>query len=121
MFLEDLFSFANVRTCGTNTTADIQINPDHSLFKGHFPGRPILPGVCMIQIVKALIEISLGKKTKLIQAREVKFLSFILPGHCKYIKIQMTIKVDSKKLVVDAKLSDELTLVFKFRGSFTTD
>ena len=119
MFLKDLFSFYKIETTGDIITADIELNPEHSIFQGHFPGRPVLPGVCMMQMVKALIEQGLGRKTKLIQANEVKFLSLVIPAEGKHIQMQLTINVDSHSLITaNARLLDETSLLFKFKGTF---
>lgn len=39
-----------------NITARFIFPSDFSGFKGHFPGRPVLPGVCKIQAVIAMLE-----------------------------------------------------------------
>ena len=39
-----------------NINARFIFPSDFSGFKGHFPGRPILPGVCKIQAVIAMLE-----------------------------------------------------------------
>ena len=36
---------------GTSTHAQVHIAPDWDVFRGHFPDRPILPGVLMIEMV----------------------------------------------------------------------
>ena len=41
---------------GGNITARFIFPSDFSGFKGHFPGRPVLPGVCKIQAVIAMLE-----------------------------------------------------------------
>ncbi|MCK0145108.1 3-hydroxyacyl-ACP dehydratase [Arenibacter sp. F26102] len=60
-------------------SAQIKLNPKHEIFKGHFPGKPIMPGVCMIQIIKELTERSLGKDLFLSIASNVKFMAIINP------------------------------------------
>ena len=42
--------------------AEISIDVHHKIFEGHFPGQPVLPGVCMIQIVKELVEKAMTKR-----------------------------------------------------------
>lgn len=41
---------------GGSITARFIFPSDFSGFKGHFPGRPVLPGVCKIQAVIAMLE-----------------------------------------------------------------
>ena len=59
--------------------ANISLNKDHEIFKGHFPGNPVTPGVCMMQIVKELTEEFTGKKLFLKSASNVKFMAIINP------------------------------------------
>lgn len=59
--------------------ANILLNKDHDIFKGHFPGNPVTPGVCMMQIVKELTEEFIGCKLFLKTASNVKFMAIINP------------------------------------------
>ena len=38
--------------------ATISINKKHRILEGHFPGLPVVPGVCMLQIVRELMEVN---------------------------------------------------------------
>ncbi len=49
-------------------------------FRGHFPGRPILPGVCLLQTVLVLAEAGSGKKQLLSGVRQLKFFRVVQPG-----------------------------------------
>lgn len=31
---------------------EIELNPGHVLYQGHFPGQPVVPGVCTLQMIK---------------------------------------------------------------------
>ncbi|MFA5087653.1 MAG: hypothetical protein WC552_01310 [Candidatus Omnitrophota bacterium] len=44
-------------------------------FKGHFPGRPILPGVCKVQAVICLLEAATKKKPRIKELISAKFLA----------------------------------------------
>ena len=35
---------------------EIELNPGHALYQGHFPGQPVVPGVCTLQIIKESAE-----------------------------------------------------------------
>jgi 3-hydroxyacyl-[acyl-carrier-protein] dehydratase len=48
-------------------------------FQGHFPGRPILPGVCEIQAALLLVEAHLRRPVKL---REIERARFSTPATC---------------------------------------
>jgi len=57
----------------------ISLNSDNEIFKGHFPQVPVLPGVCILQILKESIELINDKKYNLEKVVEMKFLNMINP------------------------------------------
>ena len=57
----------------------IVFNAEHDIFKGHFPGQPIVPGVCMVEIVRELLQDRFGAALMLGSARNIKFLQFVQP------------------------------------------
>ena len=92
--------------------------PSHQIFKAHFPGEPVLPGVCMTQMVKELLEIYTQKQTRLIKASDIKFLSVITPEKDKLIQIELKTSIVEDGIRADAKLLDMDITLFKFKGIF---
>jgi 3-hydroxyacyl-[acyl-carrier-protein] dehydratase len=58
---------------------DIRLQPDHTIYKAHFPGEPITPGVCVIQIAKELLEEHLQRPLAIKAVKNVKFLAVVSP------------------------------------------
>jgi len=79
MLLNDFFTINTIETSDAEVKAEFVIHAGHRIFEGHFPGQPVVPGVCMMQMVKELVEDVLDIKTKLTEAAELKFLSVIDP------------------------------------------
>ncbi|PTL33128.1 beta-hydroxyacyl-ACP dehydratase [Prevotella sp. oral taxon 376] len=50
--------------------------PEHVIYKAHFPGKPITPGVCIIKILGELLE---RRTRQSLSLREVKNLKFVNP------------------------------------------
>ena len=67
----------------------IHMDPEHIIFKGHFPNIPIVPGAVLVQIVKELAENILCKKIVLSEAQRIKFSKMIFPS--KSTKINVSI------------------------------
>jgi len=66
----------------TATTADgctVQFNPDHVIYRAHFPGNPITPGVCIIQMITEVLEQRLGCHLTLHAVKNVKFIVPVSP------------------------------------------
>lgn len=75
----NLYTIKSRRTDGLSGSYDIQLNPSCAIYKAHFPGQPITPGVCIVQIGKELLEELMGEKLNIIRVKNVKFLSIISP------------------------------------------
>ena len=79
MQLKDFYKVTNLEVAESSATANITINKDHDIFKGHFPGNPVTPGVCMMQIIKELTEQVVNEKLFMQSSNNVKFMAIINP------------------------------------------
>ena len=62
------------------------IAPDHPSLPGHFPGRPLVPGVVLLDRVIAAIEAQHGPLGPL-RLPQVKFVQPLLPGEDARIEL----------------------------------
>ncbi|MEO6489067.1 MAG: 3-hydroxyacyl-ACP dehydratase [Ferruginibacter sp.] len=118
MLLNDFFNITELTNDGTNVNAELTLNVFHPIFTGHFPGQPVVPGVCMMQMVKELVESVTGKITDLSIAHEMKFLVIIDPNKNNRVNAVLKYTVDGNKVNVVASLQNEQTIHFKFKGQF---
>ncbi|HLO60385.1 MAG TPA: hypothetical protein VK179_16660 [Bacteroidales bacterium] len=81
MLLNELYTVTalNPDALRENITAEVALNPEHPVFAGHFPGNPILPGVCTVQIVKEILELVFNTGMILEKAGNIKYLGFVSP------------------------------------------
>jgi 3-hydroxymyristoyl/3-hydroxydecanoyl-(acyl carrier protein) dehydratase len=56
------------------------VPPDHPAFAGHFPGKPIVPGVVLLDVALQTIANTSGIALDICEVSSVKFLSPALPG-----------------------------------------
>ena len=75
----------------SNFKVQIELNPNHEIFEGHFPNNPITPGVCMMQIIKELTEIIVSKDLFLSKVSNVKFMATINPFKQAVLDLNLTI------------------------------
>ncbi len=73
----------------TSFNSVLDINKAHAIFNGHFPDLPIVPGVCMMQIIKEQLEDHLQKSIKLQTVSNIKFLSLINPAENTEIEVDV--------------------------------
>ena len=55
--------------------ATVRLLPESPVYQGHFPGYPITPGVCLVEIALELI----AAMVRLVGAKNIKFTSPIIP------------------------------------------
>lgn len=79
MQLENFYTVNDLSVTENEITANITINKDHDIFKGHFPGNPVTPGVCVMQIIKELTETVVGEKLQMKSSSNIKFTAIINP------------------------------------------
>lgn len=58
---------------------DVVLEPTHAIFRAHFPGNPIVPGVCQVQMTRELLETVLGENLALVRAKNIKYLTVMTP------------------------------------------
>jgi 3-hydroxyacyl-[acyl-carrier-protein] dehydratase len=49
-------------------------------FAGHFPGNPVLPGVCLVQCALAMLRKTTGAGVRLQRIENAKFFATVAPG-----------------------------------------
>ena len=67
--------------------ATIRLLPDSPVYQGHFPGYPITPGVCLVEIAVELMREMAGQaghdgqdeKIRFVGAKNIKFTSPVIP------------------------------------------
>lgn len=79
MELTSIYEIISNEASGDEIKAKISFSKDHPVFKGHFPGNPIVPGVVQVQIIKDLLEHNLERKLFMNQTKFIKFLNVINP------------------------------------------
>lgn len=95
MILENFYTIiSKEEVSGESFVFDIMINPDHEIFKGHFPNNPIMPGVCMMQITKELVEGITGRKLFMKKCSNVKFMAIINPEKNKELRLNLKVTND---------------------------
>ena len=100
MVLKDFYKIlSEEKTADSKYSITILVNEKHEIFKGHFPGNPIMPGVCMIQIIKELTE-KITESTLMIQTlANVKFMALINPEKNPELRLELDITTTEDNLV----------------------
>lgn len=118
MLIEGLYEITAFNQEASEVSATLKLNKDHRIFDGHFPGHPVLPGVCVIQMVKELTEKALGKSLLLTVASNVKFMAIINPEKNDTIHFNLELAEVDGETKVKNSVHFEDTLALKLNATF---
>jgi len=116
----DLFTIQSIQKEESSAKAVLTLNSKHPVFEGHFPGRPVLPGACQLQMVKEIMQIILNAEIQLTKGHQLKFLSLIDPTTTGVLQLELKHTAnENNELAVTATLLNGSTTCFKFNGIFS--
>jgi len=120
MVLENFYEITSRETSDDNSSFDIliKVNSSHPIFKGHFPDNPVMPGVCMIQIIKEITEEITGSKLFMQKCTNVKFMAMIDPGINEILQLLLNVsQVDGLVKVKNTTKFDD-TVALKMSAEY---
>jgi 3-hydroxyacyl-[acyl-carrier-protein] dehydratase len=116
---DSLFRINKLEQKDGTISAILGINKDCDIFMGHFPGQPVVPGACMLQIVKDVLEKGLNTPLLLKKADHLKFMVMIDPQGTQTVVLDIAYKfIEEGDINVTAKLVNGDVVCFKFQGRF---
>ncbi len=114
------YSISSLSSQEGNASAEISLNPDHTIYEGHFPNNPVTPGVCQIQIVRDVLSQALNQKFFLSEAKNIKFMNVLTPT-VKDLILKLEFSQLNPGYKANAVLSSGETVFLKFSGQFQTE
>lgn len=76
---DDFFRIVSDRADGNVSVMTLELNPDHYIFRAHFPEMPVVPGACLLQILAELTSLKAGRNLAISEIRLSKFINPVLP------------------------------------------
>lgn len=117
ILLNDFYTIVQKELSPGVVKAKISINGSHRIFEGHFPGLPVVPGVCMLQIVREVMEANTGKDLKISEAGNMKFLSVINPQQNDLVDVLVNYTNEGGKYDISATLFAGTITFFKLKAT----
>jgi 3-hydroxyacyl-[acyl-carrier-protein] dehydratase len=114
MILKDnLFTIKS--QCVSENKADFRValHAENFIYKAHFPGNPITPGVCLVQIVVELFSALQGADFSIKTLKNVKFTAPISPLEFPQINFLLDFAENGKTWQVKAIVKENETVFAK--------
>ena len=116
---DGIFNIGELQHDAGQIIASLGINKDSSIFEGHFPGQPVVPGACMLQLVKDVLEEALHMPILLKKAGSIKFINMITPANNSTAKLTISYKTtNDNSISVNANLFTGEVACFKLQAIY---
>lgn len=112
----EIYSLEIIESVAGAVKATVSYEAGHKVFAGHFPGNPIVPGVCTLNMITDTLQSRVGAPVSLRTAANVKFLQLIRPGDNPVLTLSWT---ESEGLIAaQASLESEGIPLMRFSGTY---
>ncbi len=121
MLLKDFYTIVELNSSDKeNVKAIIDLNKDHEVYEGHFPGNPVVPGVCLTQLIKEIMENVENTELRLVYADNIKFLAVVNPEINNRLQIDLKVKYDTEQNLIKVNSVTHFNdqVFYKFKGNF---
>jgi 3-hydroxyacyl-[acyl-carrier-protein] dehydratase len=98
----------------------VELDPHHAVYEGHFPGNPVAPGVCLIQMIMEALEDTIQKKLFLSSSDNIKFLAIVNPLETSVLTIAFTgcRYIEKKSIQVSAIVTSGEKIFIKCKNTY---
>jgi len=121
MILRDnLFTIVSQEQNEASALFQVRLHPEWPIYKAHFPGHPITPGVCIVQMVQELLQELVQRDLCLIEAKNVKYVAIVSPEEITELTVTFS-KIEEQpegRLKVQAQVASGETLCTKLSVTF---
>ena len=116
MLIKDYYTIEDVVKKDDGTACfQIHLRPDSAVYEGHFPGEPVSPGVCNIQMIKECAEQVAGKSLLLNNLQQCRLTTLMTPVQHPQVEVNIHLeeKGDAYKLKATIGKGEEVYLDLK--------
>ena len=118
MLLTDkYYTISDLRKEAGSAVVSIILRSDCEVYRGHFPGNPISPGVCNIEMIKECAEEVIGKELRIQTIKQCRMKAVVSPAICPMLKIDMKYVPTSDGYSVTASIFDAQKIYMEFKGT----
>jgi 3-hydroxyacyl-[acyl-carrier-protein] dehydratase len=115
LLLNNLYTIQSLSESDNQIEATIKLMADHAIFSGHFPGQPVLPGVCMMEMVAEVLGVHLKNSFRISGGPLIKFLRMIDPRVNPLIYLEIKYHPSSHSTVTNGKIFSGSDVFMKFQ------
>lgn len=95
----------------------VRLLPDCDVYRGHFPGHPVSPGVCNIEMVRECFARLCDGTPRIATIDRCRFTAVASPSACPELRIAMSWTRDALGYHLVAEVADGSMKYMDFKGT----
>lgn len=97
-----------------------ELKSDCDVYQGHFPGKPVAPGVCNIEMIRECAEMLVGCDLKIDTIKQCRLTAVASPSVCPKVDVKVSVaKIEgTDNYNVVASISDAERPYMELKGTF---
>lgn len=107
MLLNRYFTINSVERHEEGTVFRVTLNPDHEIYKGHFRGNPISPGVCTVEMVKECAQQIADAPLSFANIKNCRFISLLTPASEEELQILVSLTESEEGYAIKANVDGQ--------------
>ncbi|MCP9200464.1 hydroxymyristoyl-ACP dehydratase [Gramella sp. GC03-9] len=120
MILQEFYELISSKEQDGLLLTTLRINNEHPLYNGHFPNRPVTPGVVLMHLFKEEAMRRTGNELQLVRANNVKFIAVFDPGQTPELLLESKLEVSGEFVKLNGVARTENGIVLKIQALYKT-
>lgn len=119
MLKDTFYNIEKTESVEDTFRAVVKLNGSHEIYKAHFPGNPITPGVCLLQIALELLNDKFDRNLRLIKAKKIKYLKVISPVENPIIEFVIKYRTENDLIIATINIVHGETVFTKIEATYS--
>lgn len=120
--IKSLFTIQSLEENNGNIQAKATIDKDNEIYKAHFPGDPITPGVCQMHLIKEVLSKAYPNKNfKFKFSKQIKFTEVLRPNENIEVSVSINTIINKDELIATAQIFNLNSIFLKAKLSYSID
>lgn len=119
MPLNNFYTYQLLESNDQSLRFSISIDTNHEVYKGHFPGQPVTPGVILLEMVRNILSQHFNKDLMMVQAKEIKFLAPVIPTETSTLELEISYEEKQSGYGVNCKFTGSEKVFTKIKAEFS--
>lgn len=94
----------------------VALLPDCEVYRGHFPGHPVCPGVCNVELIRRCAERFVGQRLHIHTISQCRFTAIASPDLSLEVDVSLSATPASGKWQVVARVSSGGCVYVEYKG-----